>query len=152
MTSTLTSSRDDAPRDRSAAPLRLRASRAVVTAYGLCVALVAIAVARAASAPVPLDAPPATEEARREAFEEIVADEPSMRIEAAHAFPGDAWSQDDDFHQRQQKRARQVAASRGMRLGDVLRALDDGLREGWPAASRVGMDPGVAPCRPRLSY
>jgi hypothetical protein len=99
-----------------------------------------------------MESAPASEEVRREAFTQIANEEPAMRAKSAHEFPGDAWSQDDDFHKREEKRARVIAAERGVRLGDVLRALDDGLREAWPVGPDVHLAPGVAPCRPRLSY
>ena len=85
-------------------------------------------------------------------FAEIDRQEPEMRAAAAHAFPGDAWSQDDDFHEREQKKARELAASRGVRLADVLLAIDEGIRASWPPAPTVRPNPAVPPCRPRLSY
>jgi hypothetical protein len=121
-------------------------------AHACTMALIATALVRAVSAPTPPPGERASDALRRETFAQIAAEEPSMRAAAAHEFPGDAWSQDDDFHQREQKMARSVAAKNGVRLGDVLRALDDGLREGWPPAPRVHLSPGVPPCRPRLSY
>ncbi len=130
----------------------VRNARRRSTAPLLALALVAAALIRAATAPVPADAPPATVAARRAAFVEMADQEPADRKEAAHAFPGDLWSQDDDFHSREQKHARAVATKRGMTLADVLGAIDDGLRERWPPFPRITLKPGVPPCRPRLSY
>lgn len=123
---------------------------------GLGIALTAVL--RAATAIPPEERPDTTAAAMRAAFSEIAAEEPAMRASSAQEFPGDLWSQDDDFHGREQKRAREVAGAKGMRLPDVLRALDDGLREHWPITADGGVTldvhlaPGVPPCRPRLSY
>jgi len=117
-----------------------------------CIALAAIAMLRAATAAPPTDGKPAVESVRRSIFSELATEEPSMRTEAALAFPGDAWSADDDFYARQQKKARTVASARGVRLGDVLDAFDEGLRAKWPPQPRIALTPGVAPCRPRLAY
>jgi hypothetical protein len=119
---------------------------------GAAATFVAIAMIRAATAAVPADSPPASDATKRAAFADMANDEASERTEAAHAFPGDLWSQDDDFHGKEQKRARTVASKRNMRLGDVLDAVDEGMRDGWPPLPRVTMKPGVVPCRPRLSY
>jgi hypothetical protein len=129
-------------------------SRAVLGRLGAaCAVLVAtLAVARVRSASSPADGRPATDADRHAVFAAISADEPATRTESAHSFPGDAWSQDDDFHEHEQERARKVAAERGVHLGEVLRALDDGLREEWPSPARGKLQPGVPPCRPRLSY
>ena len=75
-----------------------------------------------------------------------------MRAKATHNFPGDAWSQDDDFRRREQARSRVVAVERGTRLSDVMRALDEGIREEWPLPPGTVLKPGVPPCRPRLTY
>ena len=70
--------------------------------------------------------------------------------DAALKFPGDPWSQDDDFHSREEAEARSFAASHDVRLADVLRAVDEGMRSHWPAAASP--NPRVPPCRPRLAY
>jgi hypothetical protein len=120
--------------------------------YVPCAAFCVVALWRATTPAPPSSADAATEQVRRAIFAEVARQEPSMRAEAAHQFPGDAWSQDDDFHQREQKEARNAANRYHVRLGDALRALDDGLRDRWPLPAGVVMRPGVPPCRPRLTY
>jgi hypothetical protein len=85
-----------------------------------------------------------------EAWRQIIAKEPSLRAEAAKKFPGDPWSQDDDFHNAELREARAFANRQGVQLGDVLRALDDGMHEHWPASPPPQAK--VPPCRPRLTY
>jgi hypothetical protein len=123
-----------------------------VAPHIVCIALVTVAVVRAATAPLPPDGVAASAEVRRAVFSEIAAEEPEMRAKAAHNFPGDTWSQDDDFHHSEQARARVVAVDRGTRLSDVMRALDEGMREEWPLPPGIVLKPGVPPCRPRLTY
>ena len=119
------------------------------TAFGV---FVLVAAWRAATAEAPPAPPPATEAMRREAYRAMVAQEPATRQRAARNFPGDAWSQDDDFHAVEMQAAQRQAAQRDMSLGDVLRGLDDGLRD--PAQARVNapLKNSVPPCRPRPVY
>jgi hypothetical protein len=75
-----------------------------------------------------------------------------MRRAAAKEFPADLWSQDDDFHKRELTRARAFAAEHNLRISDVLRAFDDGMREHWETSASVLPDTKVPPCRPRPIY
>jgi hypothetical protein len=118
----------------------------------IALAACAVALARALTAsPVPnfAVADPAT---RRAMFSAIAADETKMRRDAAKKFPTDLWSQDDDFHQSELKRAKAVAAEHGVRLGDALSAIDEGMREHWPLAPGIPMRTTVPPCQPRAIY
>ena len=49
-----------------------------------------------------------------------------MRAEAAKTFPSEMWSRDDDFHQRERKKANEWAGSHHMRMGDVLSSIRPG--------------------------
>jgi hypothetical protein len=114
--------------------------------------LCALAVGRALTAPVP-PLPPAPDDAqRRDAFRYVASDETAERREAAKTFPTDLWSRDDDFHSREARRAREWARSHHVRVGDVLSAIDQGLREHWPSGSSVPLVATVPPCRPRAIY
>jgi hypothetical protein len=132
---------------------RMVLGRAMPSSVWLPFALVcAIAVGRAllshpGAQPAPLD-----ETQRREAFRFVASDEQGERREAAKTFPTDLWSRDDDFHQREMTRARDWANSHHARLADVLSAVDEGLREGWPHGSAVPPAATVPPCRPRAIY
>jgi hypothetical protein len=112
------------------------------------VSLVAVLVASLASAP-PIAAP-ADDAIMRDSFRQIAFEESSARGKSAHTFPGDLWSQDDDYHAAEAKKMRALAGERQVRLDDVIRGVDDGMREGW--SPRGLMTPGVPPCRPRLDY
>ncbi|HEY6462049.1 MAG TPA: hypothetical protein VIY73_17905 [Polyangiaceae bacterium] len=97
--------------------------------------------------PAPLDTAQ-----RHEAFHFVASDEPNERREAAKTVPTDVWSRDDDFHQREGSRARDWANSHHARLADVLLAIDEGLRDGWPSGSTQPLVATVPPCRPRAIY
>ena len=121
---------------------------------GWLVTAVAIAVAlgRAATAPL-VDRPtPSAEPEEREVFELLASEESAMRKKAAGNFPGDPWSQDDDFHNAERQRAIWFSDRKGLSLPHVLRALDDGLHGRWPAPPDASVQPTVPPCRPRLAY
>lgn len=127
------------------------ASRSAVAwiVFGL---FVAVGIACAMLPGTPADTFRATEEAQREAFSVMVSAEPSMRHQAETNFPGDPWSQDDDFHALEVQKVISHANLRGLSTADVLRALDDGLREGWPRPDNISMKATVPPCRPRAIY
>jgi hypothetical protein len=108
------------------------------------------AVVRAATAAPPPAGKPITDALARRAYRELTSRERTMRRDAAVKFPGDLWSQDDDFHQRETDQVRSFASSHEVRIGDVLRALDDGMKARWPASGTPIAT--VPPCRPRLSY
>jgi hypothetical protein len=118
----------------------------------LLLGALAVGSVRAATAEPPRPRAHLQDDGRRQAFEELASLEPTQRMEAARKFAGDAWSQDDDFHAVEMQAARRIARRRGVSLGEVLRALDDGMREGWPMPSGVQMKTTVAPCRPRPVY
>jgi hypothetical protein len=113
----------------------------------------AIAVGRAVSAAAPEGPPTEMDEAtRRAAFRAVASEETAMRREAAKHFPTDLWSQDDDFHERELRRARDWANAHRARLGDVLSALDEGMRAHWPHDNPRPLVTTVPPCRPRAIY
>jgi uncharacterized membrane protein YqiK len=118
----------------------------VLAAVAVC------AMTRAALAHPPQPAKVATEETRHQAFLEITKDEASQRAKGAESFPVDAWSQDDAFHHSEWESVESVAKRDGVRFADVLRALDDGMREHWPTAPDVTIRDTVPPCRPRPIY
>lgn len=119
-------------------------AKAAVAIVGLA------AVARAATAPPPPSGRPITEAEAHAVYHDAVSHERGDRRQAAIAFPGDVWSQDDDFHRRENDAVRQFASKHDVRIADVLRALDDGMHAGWPAPGRPVAT--VPPCRPRLAY
>lgn len=114
--------------------------------------VLAVGSVRAATAEPPQPRAHLGDDGRRQVFEKLASLEPTQRMAAARKFAGDAWSQDDDFHAVQMQAARGIARRRGVSLGQVLRALDDGMREGWPVPGGVQMKTTVPPCRPRPVY
>ena len=65
-------------------------------------------------------------------------------------FPGDSWSQDDDFHASELRWARGAAAFGRVSVGEVLRAIDEDLRA--RGAKQPLRRNGAAPCKPRPFY
>jgi hypothetical protein len=114
--------------------------------------LCAIAVGRAVTSSGPSPPASASDAERHDAFRYVASDEAAERREAAKSFPTDLWSRDDDFHQREAKRARDWAHSHHASVGDALSAVDEGLREHWPSGSSVPLVATVPPCRPRAIY
>jgi hypothetical protein len=112
----------------------------------------ALALGRAVVASPPASAPSADEGLRRTAFRAVASKESEMRVAAAKEFPTDVWSRDDDFHERERERASDWATLHHARMGDVLSALDEGLRAGWPQDNPDPLTPTTPPCRPRASY
>jgi hypothetical protein len=114
------------------------------------VALFAIVRVATARPPELASGKPVDEKTARDAYRDVTSRERSQRREAAVKFPGDPWSQDDDYHEREHEQMRSFATGHQARLSDVVRAVDDGMRQRWPTS--VAPNPKVPPCRPRLSY
>ena len=112
----------------------------------------ALALGRALVASAPSEPAPLDDTQRREAYKWVASDEVPERREAAKTFPTDLWSRDDDFHQREMVRALDFANSHHARFADVLSAVDEGLRERWPAGGAAPPVATVPPCRPRAIY
>jgi hypothetical protein len=89
---------------------------------------------------------------RHKAFRAIVDGEATMRKEGAKTFPTDLWSRDDDFHKLEWQKARDWASAQRARPGDVLSAIDEGIRERWPYGAPSPLAATVPPCRPRAIY
>jgi hypothetical protein len=121
-------------------------------AWGPFAAVCVVAVGRALTASAPAPLVPLDDAQQREAFRFVASDEVSERREAAKVFPTDLWSRDDDFHQRELRRARDWAGSHHANLQDVLAAVDEGLRSHWPSGSSKPLVATVPPCRPRAIY
>jgi hypothetical protein len=106
-------------------------------------------VVRAATAEAPR-LPRAANQAQIEALaEEAGRLEGAWGEDGRRAFPGDLWSQDDDFHHKEMEWARGAARRLGVRLGDALKAIDRGLRA---AAAGTPLRATVPPCKPRPFY
>ena len=71
-----------------------------------------------------------------------------MRKQAMKDWAADPWSQDDAFHNLEHQRAWGLAGPMKTSEADILRAVDDGMRENWPRWG-AAMKTTVPPCRPR---
>ena len=129
--------------------LRLSALALAVT-----VGAVVLVVVRVATAPAPRLDRAATAAERAEVAAEIAFAEPSWRAETAQNFPSDHWSQRDDFHGRELRKVLEIRSARGIRLEDVLRAVDDDIhqRRALDANTVDTRDARAVPCKPRPFY
>ena len=108
---------------------------------------IAVVVGRSILAAPPPAQRAATEAERKHIALDLLEPEARWRRSCERRFPGDQWSQDDDFHRLEQSRVRAIAGRLHVRLTDVLRAIDEGLRE-HPEGHRVT----ASPCKPRPFY
>lgn len=116
-------------------------------------AVVLIAMVHVSTVPRLPPAPPADEAARARIAERVYSREAAMRRSALERFPGDPWSQGDDFGNAERRLVRELAAREKVRPSSVLEAIDHDVR------TRPSLDPqqqrirgGVAPCMPRPFY
>ena len=89
-----------------------------------------------------------TNDERMQVFSGFAMEEPRMRRQAEKDWSTDPWSQDDAFHNLEHQRAWNLANQMKTSEAEVLRAVDDGMREGWPQWG-AQMKTTVPPCRPR---
>jgi hypothetical protein len=116
----------------------------------LVLALCAIvACVRAFTAHVPPPARRLTDAERVEVGRAAAAAEPGWRRNSHHSFPGDHWSQDDDFGAAERSWALSEAAKRGVPVTDVLRAIDEELHSGPVLPPRKA---SASPSKPRPFY
>ncbi len=117
----------------------------------LCFTTVVVKVARA-PAPVPRRA--ATLAERAELARAIAAREERWNDESVQSFPRDLWSQRDDFHGRESEEIVKLADERGVRVEDVLRAIDEDIHRRAATSSDAPDDrrARAVPCKPRPFY
>jgi len=125
----------------------------MTTYFGVTVATACVcaAIVRSGSHRVGGRTAPTLEQAHA-IFEASAAREPQERRQSKGEFPASPWSQDDDFHNKEAKQAKEYANKHRVTVGGVLDALDTGMRAHWETASSSVPSPKVMPCRPRLSY
>ena len=111
-----------------------------------------LAVVRAATSRPARLSGPATPQQARQAYSDDVDNEPHERQEAAKRFRASPWSQDDEFHSRENKRLKEFAKFQSISVTSLLDAIDEGMHENWPTPSHNVPNPKVMPCRPRLIY
>jgi hypothetical protein len=102
---------------------------------------------RAATAPAP-PAPRLLSPAERHELAASLAQQESYWQEYSERhFPGDRWSQDDDFFNLEHQAVRSLAQSRGTSPAAVLLGIDELLR-----AAPKGRKVTASPCKPRPFY
>jgi hypothetical protein len=115
-------------------------------------ACAAIVVWRAATAPAPEAASRRADVAMRGMLAaDIAASEDAWREKSEEEFPLDVWSQRDAFHAHESLRIRELAASQGVPVSDVLRAIDEDLHS-IPHASSEKRGARAVACKPRPFY
>ena len=132
-------------------PIDLRTSAAAsVVALGCLV----IVTARVAAAPGPVPARAATLAERDEMAHDIASREQGWWVETVQNFPEDHWSQRDDFHGREFRKVIDLANARGIRVEDVLRAVDDDIhvRRVRTQSAPDDRNARAVPCKPRPFY
>ncbi len=116
-----------------------------------CVVIVVVKVATATAAQIKRAATPAE---RAEIARTIAASEPSWTDESTQAFPEDHWSQRDDFHGHELGQIQKLATDKGVRVEDVLRAIDEDIHRRAVTRSDAPDDrhARAVPCKPRPFY
>jgi hypothetical protein len=107
----------------------------------------AVVVVRAVTAPAPATPRALSEPERRALARTLAAQEPVWQARAAHKFPGDRWSQDDDFFNQEHFLVRSLAARHGTSPGELLLGIDAELRA-LPSGRKVTQ----SPLKPRPFY
>ena len=116
-----------------------------------CLLLVTV---RVVLAPGPTPRRIATEDERIEVAQAIAASERAWTNETTQNFPADHWSQRDDFHGREYRKAEELANEKGLRIEDVLRAVDDDIhrRKAKTPDAPDDRNARAVPCKPRPFY
>lgn len=82
-------------------------------------------------------------------FAKKLADrETGFRDRSRRHFPGDVWSQDDDFHNMEQRWVRGVAKQNDFSVGELFYAIDKDIRSKRVPNRRSS----ASPCKPRPFY
>lgn len=91
------------------------------------------------------------EPARIEVARAVRDAEPGFRRVALEMFPGDPWSQGDQFAAAERTLVSQLANDRHMRPGAIFDVVDRDVKRDYPAP--LARERGrVAPCMPRTFY
>ncbi len=109
---------------------------------------------RAESAPRPDVGRRATVGEARYFAGSVATDEPHWRNKSVESFPGDLWSQRDDFHAQERDRVKDLSEKQKIPVEQVLRAVDEDVRASARRPGVVGDPRGAraVPCKPRPVY
>jgi hypothetical protein len=109
----------------------------------------ATAVVRAATSELPSPQRRLSADERARVGRAAAAEEPGWRLRSRHSFPGDHWSQDDDFGASERSWSMDEARRRDVPVTDVLGAIDEELHSGPVTPPRKAT---ASPCKPRPFY
>jgi hypothetical protein len=128
--------------------------RTSLPAAAVAIGCTLVVMIRVALAPGPSPRRPATVEERWELAQAMASNERAWVNETTQNFPSDHWSQRDDFHAREYKKAIELANEKGLRIEDVLRAIDDDIhrRRARAPDDRDDRNARAVPCKPRPFY
>ncbi|WP_225408358.1 hypothetical protein [Stigmatella hybrida] len=117
--------------------------------WGACGLAFAGALVRAMSASHPVPPRRLSEAERTTVGRLCAAEEPRWRLSTMHRFPGDHWSQDDDFHASERGWALELSRREGVSPTEVFRAIDEELHAQPVAPPRKA---SASPSKPRPFY
>lgn len=123
------------------------ASRRAQAQWLVPLALLALLIGNLALTPPLTPGSAGTREERAEVGREIRRAEARFRRKSLKKFPGDTWSQGDDFGRQERAFVNSQATATGMRPGAVLEAIDRDVKA-FPGGERGR----VPPCMPRPFY
>ncbi|MCE9669006.1 hypothetical protein LY474_14430 [Myxococcus stipitatus] len=109
----------------------------------------AVALARATTAHVPQPSRRLSDAERAELGQVAARSEPAWRERNRRSFPGDHWSQDDDFGAYERQWVLGEASRRGVPVTDVFGAIDAELHAAPVSPPRKAT---ASPCKPRPFY
>jgi len=128
---------------------RARWRRVALAGWLVFAGLGAVALARATTAHVPQPSRRLSDAERVELGQVAARAEPAWRERNRRAFPGDHWSQDDDFGAYERQWVLGEAARRGVPVTDVFGAIDAELHSAPVSPPRKAT---ASPCKPRPFY
>lgn len=91
-------------------------------------------------------------EARARVADEVRAAEPGFRRDALQRFPGEPWSQNDQFGAQERDLVNRLAGTEHMRPSAVFEAIDADIRSHAYDGALLRDRARVAPCMPRPFY
>ena len=125
-----------------------RAALAGWLAFALCGATAVVRAATVRTPPLPTRR--LSEDERATVGRAAAAEEPGWRQRNRQSFPGDHWSQDDDFGASERQWMLDEARRRGVPVTDVARAIDEELHAASPVLPP--RKASASPCKPRPFY
>ena len=119
--------------------------------WAVPLAVFGAAVVAVCSIPVTTPGDSGNVEANRRVARVVRDAEPGFRRKSLEMFPGDPWSQGDQFAAQERELVEKLAKDEHMRPGAIFDAIDRDVKRSYPAPS--ARERGrVSPCMPRTFY